>query len=395
LLLAALIAISVLPSEAAAVRWVVKGRGFGHGVGMSQYGAYGYAQHGKGYRFILRHYYTGTSLDQVSPRTVRVLLYIEPGNVPFSGATGACGRRLDQDRVYEARFSSGSVVLQTREGRRLAGCGRKLRAHGDGSIRINAQGLYRGALEVVPTRSDPGSLNVINALGVERYLQGVLPGEVPASWPAAALRAQAVAARSYALSSGVDGNGFELYDDTRSQVYGGLDSEEPQTNRAVAATKREVVTYRGEVAQCFFFSTSGGRTENVEYGFIGSSPVPYLKSVRDPYDSASPLHTWRLSFPDATVQRRLAPYVRGRLQWIKVTKRGVSPRIVSARLVGSRGTTTIRGDTLQYALGLYDRWAYFCRQSAGSTRCGGSDSGSGGSPGGTTGGSEGGVQPSG
>jgi stage II sporulation protein D len=353
---------------------------------MSQYGAYGYAEQGKGYRFILRHYYTGTSLGRVGTQVVRVLLYIEPGDVPFSGASAACGRRLDPGRVYEAHYRSGGVVLQTSAGRRLTGCGRKLRAHGGGSIRINAQGRYRGALEVVPTRSDPGSLNVINALGVERYLQGVISYEVPASWPAAALRAQAVAARSYALSSGVGGNGFELYDDTRSQVYGGLEGETPQTNRAVAATKREVVTYDGEVAQTFFFSTSGGRTESAEYGFIGSSPVPYLKSVRDPFDYHSPLHTWRLTFPDSTIQRRLAPYVRGRLRRIDVTKRGVSPRIVRARLIGSGGATSIRGDTLQYALGLYDRWAYFCLVRGGTTRCGGSG-GTGGGP------APGGVQP--
>jgi stage II sporulation protein D len=231
---------------------------------------------------------------------------------------------------------------------------------------------------------------VINALGVDRYVQGVIAQEVPSVWPAAALRAQAVAARSYALASGVHGNGFDLYDDTRSQVYGGIGAETARTNRAAAATKREVVTYHGEVAQTFFFSTSGGRTENVEYGFLGASPVPYLKSVRDPFDSVSPLHTWRLTIPDSTIQQRLAPYVRGRLRRIVVTKRGISPRIVRARLVGSGGTATIAGDTLQYALGLYDRWAYFCRVTARSRRC---DRPSGGGGGGGSPSPGGGVQP--
>ena len=223
-------------------------------------------------------------------------------------------------------------------------------------MRIGVRGSYRGALEVVPTRSDRGALNVINALGVNSYVKGVVPGEVPSSWPRAALRAQAVAARSYALTSGVDGNGFDLYGDTRSQVYGGLASETARTNRAVRETRDEVVRYRGEIAQTFYFSTSGGRTES---GFLGGANVPYLRSVRDPYDFHSPLHRWRFRFSTSFMNDQLAPYVRGRLRGILVTQRGDSPRIDFVRLIGTGGATTIRGDTLQFALGLYDRWAYF------------------------------------
>jgi hypothetical protein len=86
------------PAEAS-VTWVVKGHGFGHGVGMSQYGAYGYAKNGKGYRFILGHYYSGTTIGQLTgPRVVRVLLDIEGGDVGFSAATSACGKSLDPAR---------------------------------------------------------------------------------------------------------------------------------------------------------------------------------------------------------------------------------------------------------------------------------------------------------
>ena len=88
------------PAPQASVTWVVHGHGFGHGVGMSQYGAYGYAQHGKGYRFILAHYYTGTTIGTLAgPRVVRVLLGISGGDVGFSGATSACGRALDPART--------------------------------------------------------------------------------------------------------------------------------------------------------------------------------------------------------------------------------------------------------------------------------------------------------
>ena len=116
---------------------------------------------------------------------------------------------LDDGRRYQAQRRGGSVRLLSGSGRVLKACGGKLRAEGGGSVRIGGVGAYRGALEVVPTMSDPGSLNVVNALNVNQYLKGSVPGEVPASWPMATLKTQAVAARSYALTSGVDGNGFD------------------------------------------------------------------------------------------------------------------------------------------------------------------------------------------
>jgi SpoIID/LytB domain protein len=347
------------PNANAAVTWVVKGHGFGHGVGMSQYGAYGYARHGKDYRFILGHYYSGTSLGRLTAaRIVRVLLDISPGDIGFSGARSACGRALDPERLYEAHRNGSSVKLRSVTGMPLADCGRKLRAAGNGSIAIAGLGTYRGVLEVVPTASDAGSLNAINALPVDQYVKGVIPNESPSEWPQAALRAQAVAARSFALSSGVDGNGFDLYSDTRSQVYEGLASETAATNVAADTTRGEVVTYRGEIAQTYFSACSGGHTESVENVFFGPA-VSYLVGVPDPYDHYCPLHDWTLRFSAAEISAKLGAYLKGRLQRIVVTERGASPRIVWARLVGSGGASTIRGDQLAAALGAYDRWMSF------------------------------------
>ena len=363
-LLLALAAIAALAAALAApatarVTWVVKGRGFGHGVGMSQYGAYGYARAGSGYRQILRHYYTGTQVSALErPRVVRVLLDIERGDVGFTGAKSACGRPLNPAGRFQAHRFGSIVVLRTERGKPLKRCGGKLRAAGRGRVRIGRQGIYHGALEVVPTRSDRTALNVINAVSVNQYVKGVIPNEMPASWPRAALRAQAVAARSYALSTQVDGNGFDLYDSTSSQVYEGVGSEVASANRAAMDTGGEVVTYNGKIAQTYFMASSGGRTESVENSFYGS-PIPYLKSVRDPYDYYSPLHKWTLRFSAARMNSKLASYVRGRLNRIVVTQRGDSPRIVWARLYGTGGVSKIRGDTLQYALGAYDRWMYF------------------------------------
>jgi SpoIID/LytB domain protein len=369
----------------AGVSWVVHGRGFGHGVGMSQWGAYGYALHGKSHRFILRHYYSGASLGKLGgPHVVRVLIDIASGDVGFSGATSACGVRLDPDRSYAARRSFGAVRLRSYAGKTLANCGLRLRAAGNGTIGIGGE-VFRGALEVVPTGSNAGYLNAINAVALDQYVKGVIPNESPPSWPMAALRAQAVAARSFALTGKVDGNGFDLYDDTRSQVYDGIASEAARANRAADETKGEVVRYAGEVAQTFFSACSGGHTESVQNVFFGP-PVPYLVGVRDPYDHYCPLHTWTLRFSGAEISARLGAYLEGQLKRVVVTQRGASPRIVWARLYGSGGVTRVRGDQLAAALGGYDRWMTFCKVVKGKkTGCGGDEKGTPGDPGGVSG----------
>jgi SpoIID/LytB domain protein len=342
----------------ASVSWIVHGRGFGHGVGMSAYGAYGYAEHGKGYRFILGHYYTGTSLGTVQKaRIVRVLLDISPGDVGFSGATSACGERLDPRRSYEAHRNASTVRLRSGDGKTLANCGRRLRAAGAGRIAIAGHGTYRGALETVPTESEAGSLNVVNALALEQYVKGVMPNEVPPSWPMEELKAQAVAVRSIALTGDVGGNGFDLYSDTRSQVYGGLESEYDRTNAAVAATRGQVVTYGGDVAQTLYSACSGGHTESAVNVF--GSPVPYLIGVPDPYDYYCPLHKWTLNFTGPEISSRLGAYLKGKLKRVVITKTGVSPRIVSATLVGTGGNSTVTGSELSAALGGYDTWMTF------------------------------------
>ena len=345
-----------LPAGAGAkVTWVVKGAGFGHGVGMSAYGAYGFGKHDWGYKRILGHYFKRTKVKRLR-RTpeVRVLLETSPGDVTFSNAKRACGRRLKPARTYRAERNGSNVRLTAKRGRALGSCGARLRAEGAGKVRIGGLGPHRGELVVSPGGS--GSLHVINKLGVNHYVQGVIPVELFPSWPKQTLRAFAVAMRSIALTTDVGGDGYELYPDTRTQVYGGAGVETKRTNRAVRATRGEVVAYRGKAVQATYFSASGGRTES---GFLGAPDVPWLQSVKDPYDHLSPLHRWRFRFSQAEMNAKLGPYVDGRLKRIVVTKRGDSPRIDRAKLIGSGGTASVRGDTIQAALGLYDRWAFF------------------------------------
>ena len=358
LLFTVLLAVACPAAAQAGVSWIVHGRGFGHGVGMSAYGAYGYAKAGKNYRFILGHYYTGTSIGTLEKtRVVRVLLDISPTDVEFSGATSACGESLDPGRSYEAHRVGRAVKLRSSGGKPLASCGRKLRAAGRGKITIAGHGTYRGALETVPTESEAGSLNIVNALALEQYAKGVMPNEVPPSWPTEELKAHAIAVRSIAITGDVDGNGFDLYADTRSQVYEGLESEYARTNDAVAATRGQVVTYKGDVAQTLYSACSGGHTESAVNIF--GSPVPYLVGVPDPYDYYCPLHKWTLEFSGPEISSRLGAYLKGKLKRVVITKTGVSPRIVSATLVGTGGNSTVSGSQLSVALGGHDTWMSF------------------------------------
>jgi stage II sporulation protein D len=348
---------SLAPAAAsAAVSWVVHGRGFGHGVGMSAYGAYGYALHGTGYRAILAHYYRGTTLGTVSgDQTVRVLLDSTGSDVGFSHSSGACGQRLQPALTYRAHRVGATVRLLGPSGKMLAKCGPKLHANGSGgTIEIAGLGSYRGALETMPSGA---TLNVVNALGVDQYVMGVIPNESPPSWPLQELKAQAVASRSFALTAGVDGDGYDLYADTRSQVYKGLESEYPRSNLAAEQTAGQVLMYGGKVAEALFSACSGGHTESIQYVF--GSAIPYLVGVPDPYDYYCPLHKWTLRFSGPELSSKLGAYLDGKLLKVVVTKHGLTPRIEEAHLFGTGGVTTVTGEQLEVALGAYSTWMSF------------------------------------
>ncbi len=254
---------------------MIEGAGFGHGVGMSQYGALGFAVHGYSDTQILAHYYTGTAIGQApAGHMVRVLVGSKVQDVPL-----------------------------------------------------------------------------------EQYVRGVVAAEMPSGWPAAALEAQAIASRTYALTSDAGGSRFDVYSDTRSQVYKGAAAETPQSNAAVTATAGQIVTYAGQPATTYFFASSGGSTENIEDSFIGAASQPWLKAVSDPYETSAA--NWRVSMSMASAATKLAGLVKGSLLGIEVLRRGVSPRIVSAQVLGSRGDTLVSGPELEYRFALQSAWAYF------------------------------------
>ncbi len=337
-----------VPGEAV---FVVSGRGYGHGVGMSQYGAFGMANEGYTYDEILAYYYTGTKLGRAAAKEVRVLLaegrraVTISSTVPYT-AVDAAGTTY--------RLPAGPLVLRanlsvpTAEGLAQAVSPLVLRPGRGAPLSLDGR-LYRGRLQLTVQGA---FLQVVDFVGLESYLQGVVAGEMPYRWPMEALRAQAVAARSYALANLVQGKAFDLYADQRSQVYVGVTGEQARTSDAVQATAGEVVTYEGRVASTLYFSSSGGKTASAADVF--GVPVPYLLSRPDPWDQASPYHRWGPVLIGArTVQAKLGLEAR------VLDAAGVptpSGRLRALTLQTTEGAETVPSGLLRTGLGLRSTW---------------------------------------
>jgi SpoIID/LytB domain protein len=349
----------------AGTKLIVTGRGWGHGVGMSQWGAYGYASHGWTWQRILAHYYPGTLIGDAALSKVRVLLAAHArrptiacsGGILVGDATGRVhplppgayqvGRRLELPVGHRrVRVLRG---VHHRERFVTVPAARALRAPvvfdcPTAPLLLNGH-AYHGTLVL---RRAGASLQVVNTVPLDQYVRGVVGGEMPYRWSISALAAQAVAARSYALATLKPGKTFDLYADTRSQVYGGLAYETPRTDVAVAQTAGKVLTWNGHVATTFFFSTSGGRTADVADVWPAYGHVPYLRAVDDPYDARSPHHAWGPIVFDA---QRIARMLRASPGGVSVV-RSPSGRVAAVRF----GSRRIDGAKFQRRLGLASTW---------------------------------------
>lgn len=389
--------------------YYITGRGWGHGIGMSQYGSRGFAEHGWGYRSILAHYYQGTGISkryssiQAGPtvfvnlekdKTARKQWVIRSGvsSYPFTVAS-----RLDLNNkvvlsgadAYIVETVSGVASVYKATGSNLAGwqkAGGALVSYWGGAY-IYAQdpansafslvelesssgpwsrnGIrWRGGVEIRPTYSGSSESWVINHVKLDEYLYGVVPREMPSGWHSEALKVQAVAARSYGYSSIADIDTV-LYCTDRSQVYNGHsqpDASNPagetaSTNAAVDATVGEYVVYGSSVVQTFFSSTSGGHTANIEDVWVNSTPQPYYTGVPDPYEvsAGSPYAT---SWPEQIVYSPTAlatklGYDGLSVVSVTVTERAASDHLVRLVVGLSDGTTrSLTGNTFRSRLGL-------------------------------------------
>ncbi len=330
----------------------IAGQGFGHGRGMSQYGAQGAALRGVQSAQILKTYYPGTTPTQFV-RDVRVLIAADtdddtvvlaaPGlSIADYGAGKAYKVPANGARLWKLFTSEGvtKVSYLSASGWKRYALGGKSALAGVGEFRSGGHVLilrtaagdkkYRGALRYVYQ-------NTVNRLSLESYLQGVLPTEMPVTWRADALEAQAVAARSYAAREMLDNpnRSYHVYDDTRSQVYGGLGVEAAKSNDAVAATSGTILTYAGKPALTQFSSSNGGWS-------VAGATQAYLVAKEDTFEqySSNPNGSWSVTL-DAAALQRAYPAI-GTLKQVRVTERDGNGdsggRVLGIRLVGTKGT---------------------------------------------------------
>lgn len=368
------------------------GRGFGHGVGLNQYGARGRALAGQTAEQILAVYFKGSALAITNPaQPVRVLLMAgysaasaSPLVVYGRGGTweiAGVGKVFPADavlRAWRTTTTLDGVTTTTWRIRVTAADGTTVlhdaAASGTVTLRpLDAAGslqlfskpsmfdTYRGWIQL---RLGASSLNVVNRLGLDEYLRGVVPVEMPSSWPLEALRAQAITARSYALRRLRPTTGsFDLYDDTRSQVYRGLEAERTTTNRIIAAEPGVILVSGGSVVNAFFHSTGGSATENNEYAFVGSTGTPgtakigYLRGIDDrrpdgtAYDAAAPYFSWSTS---SLTRSQLSAMLQadsrtsvGDVLRLNLTRRGVSGRLYQVVIYGTTATKTVSADVFR------------------------------------------------
>ena len=337
------------PAVVTATTFVVSGRGWGHGVGMSQYGALGFANDGWTYDQILGHFYVGTTLGPAPVARVRVLVGEAKGAVKVRSSVPFRVRD-----VFGTTYplAAGEVVLGPKLWVTVNGAPTELAGpilFLPGTEPLQLDRPYRGQIEVSVTGQ---KLNAVNIVGLEQYLQGVVAQEMPSEWPDEALKAQAVAARSYALAHRLIGKDFDLYADVRSQVYGGIAGESARATAAVQATKGQVLLWEGKPIDALFHSTSGGRT--LDAAEVFGKPVPYLVSVDDPHSDLSPVNRWGPTpVPETTVRKGLK--LAAPLTALKLT-RGVSGRVLNVDVTTTTGISKFSGATLRAAAGLRSTW---------------------------------------
>jgi SpoIID/LytB domain protein len=383
LALAVVVAMPPAAAHAASGRAItIDGRGFAHGRGMGQWGARGMASYGKSWQQILRHYYPATTLKRrAAGERIRVLVAsgetLVVSSVKRFRIQWADGSMIgDNDpkrRFVRVRFANGRYVLE--KSRYPWGPWKALSRSRRGVVfvrgreplevvaRSGAGREYRGTIEI---RKTGGSLAAINHLPLEEYLFGVVPREMPSSWPQDALRAQAVAARSYAvaLKDRAKGRAYDICATTACQVYGGRASrarpasravilERASTNAAVLATARTILTWKGRPVIAEYSSSTGGVT--------AEGKLPYLRSVRDPADRVSPHHSWRVVVGARRIERAFA--VIRTLHSVNVQSRDAGKRVRLIRLSGSKRTVDVPGGTFASRLGLRSR-LYSIRQPA-------------------------------
>ena len=383
-----LLVVATLPSGLAVARDVdppqaeatttISGRGFGHGRGMSQYGAQGAAIAGKSVKQILDFYYPGTAVGKATGN-VRIRLTADTTDgVRVVATNNLKVRDLKAGRVYTLPKASTrnewSIDPSGDHGTKVSSFDAKKRTWTlwrtpKGMAQFEGPGVtalilpsgshvgYRGILRATDTADS--HLDTVNVLSLETYLRGVVPREALYTWRPAALQAQAVAARTYAVyhRKRSTNRAYDLCDTILCQVYGGYGSEQASTNAAIAATAGQIRLYRSTPIIAEFSSSNGGATT--------PGDLPYQVQNVDSWDAypgnRNPNASWTVTRPTSQIQ---AAFGVGVLRSLKVTTRsGVGPgggRVLRVEAVGINGTKkAMTGDQLRSKLSLRSGWFSF------------------------------------
>lgn len=363
-------------------QWTVSGHGYGHGRGMSQWGAYGAATKGLGYGQILDFYYPGTARQKVANDTIRVALSDGDGDTTVAPAdglrviAGAVNHVLPTGAAYTRWRAKGAgpVAIEHQD---ASGAWRPYAPSGvnfgnevsfatsSGLVKVLlAGGVWRevrGELHSVPVS---GAVQSVLYTPLESYLRGVVPNEMPASWGRQALDAQAVAARTYATAyrqrQRAAGSWFDICDTVMCQVYSGAaqwdggtrtPKEDSRTDAAIAETAGVVLTYNGALINAEFSASNGGYTV--------ASSHPYLVAKADPYDGAvkNSANSWTATLNTTNLDNARGIGRFRRLVILSRDGRGdYGGRVLSARLEGDAGTADVTGEQLRGLLGLRSSW---------------------------------------
>jgi SpoIID/LytB domain protein len=370
------------PAPARAVSFTLTGAGFGHGIGMSQYGAYGAATRGRTWTQILAFYYPGTSVGTRSA-TELIHVWIEADNDRDLRVLPSAGLRVSDDLGTTYTLPTGRSYRAWRAVRSVYGYFKLQYLSSTGAwvtkshpLSASAQRTWRftNTAKLVTVwltdgsyREFRGSVAVffygtgtrtVNRLRVETYLRSVVPSEMPTSWPAEAVRAQAVAARSYAdrlKDAAPAGAAWDICDSVSCQVYRGYATtvagtrtvhETSNGDAAVVATAGRILSYRGTIALTQFSSSNGGHTAPGAY--------PYLPPQPDPYDAVVRSNDWTVTrTADAVAQAFPSVGVVQQLQVLSRDGYGrFGGRVLSIKIVGSAASRTVTGPDFRFALGL-------------------------------------------
>jgi stage II sporulation protein D len=365
------------------------GRGYGHGVGMSQWGARGRALAGQDASTILAHYYRDTTVALLDPATrIRVLVLsswaatdgppleifgrVTPWTIDGLDATFPPDARLHLSRMTADPVAGWRLVVEAADGSVLYDGppppdlvirGTTDEARLQLSSKATRFNLYRGVLRVIASPTS-ARVWVVNDVTLEQYLGGVVPVEMPSTWPAAALQAQAIAARSFAARRLRPLTSFyDVPDDSTSQIYRGVLAERPTTNAAIGATTSQVLMSGASIANALFHSTGGGATESNENVYTTATgrkvvrPVGYLRGSSDrtadgtAFDAGAPYATWSIrTYTRSQLSAWFAGDSRtnvGDLTALDLHDRGASGRLVSVILIGSAGSRRVSGEVFR------------------------------------------------